>query len=296
MRCAGILATTLMFISLTGCKTGGVPILNLLPSAEAIKVIYVTDSPQESAFVLRDYEGFRKAMSTELSRTVRLEPAFPILAEPGLRGGWQDFAIMTPLQYAQLKNAEEFPVTNFVGVSGDGARPGVFVVLDSAPFEELANLRDHRVAFGPKGIARMYQAPLRELAKHGVERSDLKRQVVPVPGSLLHLKDDAAIVDAVQKGTADAGVVDAAYFAAGGTAEDVAAAARSKGLRVIGTTMAVPDRLVVCSPKIASDAIAQTRDFLATAEQRYPNELDKAGLRGFTEVEADLLPAIRSLR
>ncbi|MGE3181060.1 MAG: PhnD/SsuA/transferrin family substrate-binding protein [Phycisphaerae bacterium] len=283
-------------LTLCGCKSGGIPILNIIPISNPVNVLYITDSPIESATVLLDYEGVRKAMSDALARPVRMEPAFPILAEPGLRGGWQDLAFLTPVHYAQLDTANDFRVAAYVNLTGVAARPALFVVKSDSNIQSLTDLKGKQVAFGPTTDARTYHAALVKLKSVGVTKADLKKQVVRVPGALMSLKSDAAVVAALMNGSTEAGVVDTAFFTADCDVENATKKAESQGLRVLDQTVVLPDRLVVSSPKIKDETFSRAQAFFENAGSLHEQELEKAGIRGFSMPVAELNQQMHELR
>lgn len=285
----------MLLFSLAGCRSGGIPLLNFLPLSKPINVVIATDSPIESAYTLVQHEAFRKAFSKEVGREVYLDLALPLLLEPGLSTGWQQLAFVSPLQYEALSNSAKFEVLA-VGASGvaSGMQPGVIVVRADAQVQAISGLKGKSFAFGPIESARLYPAAVTALSEHGVRASDLKKQLLPVPGSLMHLADSAAILRAVMDGTADAGVVDASYLEAlptTATADEV-----SRGdVRELGRTLSVPDRLVIQSPKLDSPTAVRTREFLLGASHKYPAALKDVRIAGYAAPTEECLSNIRKV-
>lgn len=289
--------------SLTGCRTGGIPLLNYLPLSKPVNAVIATDSPLESADALLRYEGLRKAMSKSIGREVHMELAFPLLLEPGLATGWQQIAIVSPTHYASLGDAARFEVLAHGSATGSGAQPALLITRADSGLSSVADLRDKRVAFGPQESARMSAAAMFLLEESGVRASDLKRQLLPVPGSLMHLAGSEATARAVLNKDADAAVVDEAYFAAlpeSGGAGDGSQNAKDdpsqNQFRVLGKTMVLPDRLIVSSAKLDAATAARIRAFLVEADNTHAAALESVRIRGFEAPTAEVIDNLRRLR
>ncbi len=266
---------------LSGCRSGGIPLLNFIPLAKPVGMLLVTDTPLESADALIRHEPFRKAFSTELKREVHLELALPLLLEPQLGVGWQQFALVSPAQYAALSKPADFSVVAIAGESADAAsRTAKIVVRADSELQSISQLRDKVVAFGPAEDSRTFFAAMVLLESEGVSRNQLKRQIIPVPGSLLHLGKPEEIARSVASGSAAAGVLDDSYWRRlpeRGVGDELARAS----FRVIGETMALPDRVVLGSPKVDAETVQKTKDFLFAAGKKHGSALAEIRLGGY---------------
>jgi ABC-type phosphate/phosphonate transport system substrate-binding protein len=280
-----------------GCRTGGIPLLNYIPLSKPINIVIASDSPIESAPMLLSHERLREAMSKDLGRGVHLELAFPLLLEPGLSSNWQQLAILSPQQFATLSSPDKFTVLAVASaVSPNGAEPGVLITKAVGGAADVASLKGQRVAFGPPDSARLNAAARAFLRDAGVREEDLKREILPVPGSLLTFPDSASVGRAVLDGEAIAGFVNESYLQ--GLSETPAGAdvaARSQ-FRILGRTMTLPDRIVVASPTLDAATRQRVQDFLVASSRDHARALQDAHLAGFTVPTDEVLQNLRALR
>lgn len=282
---------------LLGCRSGGLPILNFLPLAKPVGMLIATDTPAQTAVALPEMEAFRTAASKELGREVHFELAFPLLLEPQLGIGWQQFAIVSPAQYAALGKPDDFQVVAVGGASAENAcRPAYFVVSAGSSIQNLRETRDSLIAFGPAEDSRLFLAAALSLDDEGISRGDLKRQVLPVPGSLMHHVNSAEAAKAVLSGAAGVAVVDSSWYEALPDQNPGAQMPTKAALRVIHRTIALPDRVILRSPKIETGLDLRMREFLLAAHTRHPKAMQRINLGAFVEPTADCVRDMRSLK
>ena len=172
--------------------------------------------------------------------------------------------------------------------AGHPARPAVLVVAADSEIKNVAELRARKVAFGPRHDARTHHAGLALLSEHGLKKSDLSLSLLPLPGSLKHFSNARQIALVVQDGDYDAGFIDELAFEEferGPVAED---APDRDQLRVIASTVPVPDLLVIQSPKVDQQVVRAVTDFLLAVDQTHPEALRPLLLSAYQKPTAKL--------
>lgn len=294
------IATTLLLLTAAGCHTAGQRFLSLVGLSRAPLALAVAiDRPEEAAQALNPFPTYTQlqgSLSEHLGRPIAVDVCFDFQAAQGLETGWYDFALLTPWQFAQLPPACPARV---LAVSTDehgrAARAAFLIVRSASDVQQLADLRGKVVAFGPANDARCHHAGLKLLESAGVNRSDLALELLPLPGSLNHLPDGRAIAQAVASGSAAAGFVDEAEWE--GLPEHAASEhepARD-GLRVVGRTIAVPDRLVLASARLDASISRALRAFFLDVGRDHAGVLKPLAVHGFQEPSDELLAACRTL-
>ncbi len=287
-----------------GCyQSTGLRVLNFLGlEREPVVLALVAESRAPGAPNLLEvinpyapYEPLQQALAKEIGRPVALELCFPLQLEPSLRTGMYDLAIISPAQYARFAG-DKLPPVLAVATDAGGtlARPGLLIAPSAGGAARVADLKGKMVAFGPAEDSRTHYAALQLLARHGVRREDLSLELLPLPGSLRHLPDCKSVVQAVQSGAAAAGFVDEAAWRdlpASGKAGEASQA----GLRVLDKTIDLPDRLVVASAALDSEAAEKARRFLLAAREKAPKVLKPLRVAGYSEPHKTLLEACREL-
>jgi ABC-type phosphate/phosphonate transport system substrate-binding protein len=242
-------------------------------------------------------EEFRRAASKELGREVHFELTFPLLLEPQLGVGWQQFAIVSPAHYAALAKPDEFPVVAVGGAAAEQpCRPAYFVAPANSAIRELRDARNELIAFGPAEDSRLFLAAALALDEVGISRGDLKRQIIPVPGSLMHHRNSADATKAVLDGAAGVAVVDSLWFDALPEASPDSMTPSKSRLRVIARTIALPDRVILRSPKIEPGLDLRMREFLLAAHTRHPTAMQRLKIGAFAEPAADCTRDLQSLK
>lgn len=282
---------------LGGCRSGGLPLLNYLGLDEPMDVLIVTDNPATSALALFEYEKLRSEMQKGIGKSVVFELGFPIMVEGGLRNGWRDIAIMKPIHYAMFDDTADMEVlavpTDLQGRDGQRA---LLVVAEDSEIRDVDQLAGKKVAFGPADDARTFAAALLLLRKSGVQKSDLSRELLPIPGSLLHIADGTQTARHVLKKQCAAGFIDEATWNqlpdVPGKGNDPA---RSE-LRVLARTEPLPDRLLVCSPKLQPPMRDKARAFLMSVGHEHPEALRSLRITGYQPPSTSMIEAVRSLK
>ena len=265
----------------TGCQSAGLRFLSLIGlHKDPLVVALVADTPGKGTTAALEvlnpfgpYSRWQSALGEELGRPVGLDLCLPLQLPSALDSGLCHVAVVSPAQYARMTGAERFSV---VGVPADeqgrGVRPALLVVKTDSPVQAVADLRGKTVAFGPAGDARTHEAGLALLAEHGLKKADLSLELLPLPGSLKHMPSMRGVAQSVINGSSEAGFLDeAAWEELPATAEGDEPA-RDK-LRIVARTAAVPDSLIIASPKLDPQTFDKVRAFLLEADEKYADAL-----------------------
>jgi ABC-type phosphate/phosphonate transport system substrate-binding protein len=302
VRQAGVL--TLLPLS-AGCyQSTGLRVLNFLGlEKQPVVLALVAESRGPGAPKLLEvvnpflpYEPLQRKLADVLGRPVALEFCFPLQLEPNLHNGMYDLAIVSAAQYGRFDPAKAPPALAIaMDVPDAPARPGVLIVKSDAPLTRIEDLRGKSVGFGPDGDSRTEYAALELLARHGLRRSDLSLEILPIPGTLKHYADGASAARAVLDGGVHAAFIDeAAWEALPATVASSGEVARAD-LRILGRTLEVPDRLFVASPTLPEKDQQAIRSFLASAKERAPQVLEALRCAGYAHPNPQLLEACRQI-
>lgn len=293
MRLSAIRLVPLLTIGLLclqgGCQSGagGASFLSLFGLSEKPLVIALVAEPG----VLNPFaphEKLRKAMSETIKRPVRLDLCLPVQLEPNLTLGFYDLAIITPAVYAEMNNPERFRIIAVaLDEAGRAARSAVLAVAANSEIKALEDLRGKRVAFGPRDDARTHHAGLALLHEHGIRKTDLSLELLPLPGSLKHCRTVRDVAQSVLSGDCAAGFIDEDAFDAFPQSADENEPARDR-LRVIAHTMPTPETLVIQSPKVKPETVRKVVDFLLSADQEHPEALHPLLLSAYQEPSEEL--------
>jgi len=284
------LAAVGLALAQTGCQSGA-------PGARFLSFFGLSQQPVVVALTpelgvldpFTPHEPLRKALSAALHRPVQLRLCFPFQLDPGLNWGFYDFALVTPAAYAELNGRERFEIlASSVDESGRAARPALLVVAADSPIQSVADLRGKSVAFGPLGDSRTHHAAVVLLQEHGLKKTDLSLSLLPLPGSLRHFPKMRDVALSVINGSSDAGFIDQAAFEELPETADVEDEPARSRLRVIAQTMALPDKIVVCSPKTDRSTVGAVADFLLSVAETQPEVLRPLLLSAYQKPAAEL--------
>lgn len=281
--CIAVAAAGLLLVA-AGCQSGapGTEFLSLVGLSKKPVVVALTPEPGVlNPFAT--YEPLRKQMEQAFGRPVRLDLALPRLQlEPNLDLGLYHFAIVGMGDYAGMARRERFgALAMSVGEHGTPGRPALLIVPANSKIESIEALRGKTVAFGPKEDARTTLAALALLREHGIKKTDLSLQLLPVPGSLKHFQKMREIAQSVMNYSSDAGFIDEAAYNGLPETTDVENEPARDRLRVIARTIAVPDKIVLRSPKVDDKTAAQFAQFLLSVGKDHPEVLHPLRLSGF---------------
>ena len=298
-----LLLTSLLLVSATGCQSTGLRFLSLIGlQKDPLIVALVADNrPRSSGKPLAalnpfaPYSKLQAALGKELGRPVGLDLCLPLQLEPSLSSGLCHLAIVSPIQYARLSNRERFTVLAVPIVhKGCATRSAVLVVKANSPLTSVEDLRGKTVAFGPAQDSWTHHAALVLLAQHGLQKTDLALELLPLPGSLKHMPNAAAVAQTVINNSSDAGFIDERDW------EELPPSAAGNEpahdkLRVVARTIELPERLVLASPKLARETAAQVRSFLLKADQDHPQTLHPLQVSAYQAPREELLTSCQRL-
>lgn len=274
-----ILSLLLLSLAGGGCRHGGFPLVNLLGIDKPLVIALVTENVLEAVNPFTPYEPLRSQMSQSLGRAVALDLCLPLQVESGLDNGMCHVAILSPAILAQLPRREQYAIMAVpVDSLGRTGRSALLVARQGGPVNAISDLRGKSVAFCAADCPRAHHAAIELLRRNGIEKSDLALEVFPLPGSLKHLPNSAAVIEHVREGGSAAGFID----------EDAAGDLAAAGLREIARTSPVPDRLVVRSPKLDDATAARVSDFLLHVGEKHAAALKELHLKGYVAPAAEL--------
>jgi ABC-type phosphate/phosphonate transport system substrate-binding protein len=287
----------------TGCQTAGLRLLSFvgLQKQPVVLALVLDNRPVAAAAEVFNpfpkYFGLQQALAKDLGRPVSLDACFPFQVQSGLASGWYHLAVLTPAQLARIAPLATGCRVLAVPVDRQerAVRPALLVVPANSAIRSIGELRGKIVAFGPAEDSRAYHAALQLLREAGLEKRDLALEALPVPGAVKHLPDGRGIAQSVINGSSEAGFVDAAAW------DELAEHATQPGdpardqLRVIGRTLALPDWVMVLSPKVGAPLSSDIEQALLATGQRHPEALLPLASTGLVAPDAAALDACRAL-
>lgn len=300
----GVVALLLVSVTLqAGCRSGGVPFINLLGlDKPVVMAIVLEERSDESVNPLRilnpaePYEPLRVAMGEKINRPVAIDLALPIQIVPGLRDRFYHLAMLSPYQYAKLPERDALTVLAISNETADGQEPAaLLVVKKDATIDAVENLRGKTVAFGPEGASLTDIAAQQLLAEHGLTLQDLKLQLLPIPGAPLRYADTRALLAAVDAGRADAGFVDERWWNTLPPTTQAGEELSQNDFRVLATTPRYPAYVVARSPKLSDDELRQLKAFFADVGRDKPTTLRPLRVGGFQLATGDELSRCQRL-
>lgn len=236
-------------------------------------------------------------LSQRLDRPATCDLAFTFQIEGHLQIGLAQLAMVTPRHYAAFSDPRRFEV---LAVSRDErgrpARPAVLVVRRESSIRRVEDLAHKVVAFGPAGDPRTHLAALLLLNDHGLSKGDLALEPLPLPGSLKHFTNMRSVAQSVIRGSSDAGFVDLRSWERWAEEPaDLPHPDRSR-LRVVAETIALPDLLVLRSPKLDDPTAERVRSFLLSADRTASEALRPLDIAGFVAPDEATLDACLRLK
>ena len=284
----------------TGCQATGLRLLSLIGMQKhPLSVALVTDKAVDAAQGFNPfpaYRVFQETLSSTLDRPVAIDVCFPFQAQAGFKSGWYDLADVTPTQLLLLEASDMLRVLAVsVDKQGRALHSAELLVATDSPAQTVNDVRGNVVAFGPVDDPLTHRAALQLLHGAGIKPADLSLDMLPLPGSLRHLPDGHAVVQAVLSGSAAAGFVDDNVWEALPEHDARAGAPAHDKLRSLGQTMALPARLVVAAPQLDERTVDRVRGFLLTVAQEHPAVMEPLTSSGYIAPSAEMLATCRAL-
>jgi len=300
MLCVGCLAATL------GCRGLGLPTLSLFGIKQDTLVLGVVaqtkpllgNNPLEllNPDPGAPYEPLARALGRAVQRPAAVMPSYAFQIGPYLSRGVCQLAIVPAAEYVRLGSSGDFRALALpMDAEHRVKREAVLITRVQSPLEQVADLRGQVVAFGPAGDARTHWAALKLLADNGIAKTDLQLELLPLPGSLKHMPHMRAVAQTVANGSSAAGFLDIATWEALPEATtDSDEPARDK-LKIIAETEAVPDEVVILSPRVDAALADRLRAALLTLNERDPEALWPLKIHAFCAPPEHLLDDLRRL-
>lgn len=279
---------------MTGCQ----PVFNLSlnPLEKPVRVVHITDQPLEAVQFISPYADLLDVLRAELDEPVRIEIVLPFAAGPQLANGWYQVGLVKPAVYAQLPERDQLVVLAAPAADADHrVRPALLVTATDSDIETVEDLRGKRVLFGAPDDSRTYYAAVKLLRDHGLKTTDLDSGL-PLIGSLWqHEANPRLRVKQVLTGQVVAAFVDEhEWNDFPETHPDDREPAQQK-LTIVARTVALPDLLVLGSPKLEPERLDRLRAILWGIEQRHPDALASLGYRGMWPVAEETIANCRAL-
>lgn len=146
----------------------------------------------------------------ELNRPVQVEPLTVDQIAYHLQSGRLQYAIVPGEAVQRIVDHQ----CEFVQLAAAqvGQRRGVIVADADSGIRTFGELKGKRFAFGPKGDAVLDSAAKAALEANGVAIDDLRKEILPIPGTLQHHISSFEVAKEVVYGGTTAGVLDADEF------------------------------------------------------------------------------------
>jgi ABC-type phosphate/phosphonate transport system substrate-binding protein len=289
------LAALVLFV--TGCQSTGLRLLNLMGlEPHPLSVALVADRPTDAVQAVNPFAAFKPlqaALADELGRPVAVDVCFSFQVESGFATGWYDLAVVTPTQFARLKDpAAVRTLCVAVDRQGRTARSALLVVPAESQVQSVQDLRGRVVAFGPAEDGITHHGAVQYLRSQGLWPEDLALDLLPIPGSLRHYADGRATADALLSGSAAAGFIDEADWQ---DLPETGDGAPRDQLRIVARTPALPIKLLIASPRLDPATADAVRDFALRVGTTRPDALAGLPISGYQEPDDALVQACRTL-
>lgn len=301
-----LLTVGCLLATLSGCAAtaNSTRLLNLIGLAEKPLIIsYVAEKTANSDVPLAilnpfaNAEPLHQAMSKDLRRQTAPYLCLPFQIEFDLELGICQLAVVSPVQYATFRDRTKFtPIAVSQDMSGRPARSGLLVVTAESPIASVKDMKGKIVAFGPPRDGRTHHAALLLLSQAGVAKSDLALELFPVPGSLRTYPRSGDIAESIMRGQSEAGFIDEMYWDLLPDKDTGEGKPSKDRFKIIARTIAVPERIVLASPKLDVPTREAVKKFLLSAAEKHPDALTPLKFAGYAVATSDVLDSASKLR
>ncbi len=207
------------------------------------------------------------------------------------------YAFMSATEFCSIADTSKLTLlASGVNALGKSARTAHIVIRANSHLKTIADCKGRRFAFGRHGDLLTDIAAQRALEKAGVPAKDLLVDLaVPfaVEGRLYMRADVAKTI--VGDLTVNAGVLDEVqYDQMKDTGGSFILGPSKDQFEIVGTTMAVPEMIVVAGPATDAAETAKLKEFLLTQVKDDKLACDQLGVRGFAEPDKASYDAARS--
>lgn len=152
------------------------------------------------------WEDLSKHLSSELKRPVQVEPLTADQIAFHLQSGRIQFALVSGADVERIR--DKTPEFLEIARAEAATRKGVIVADADSGIRSISELRGKRFAFGPSGDPILDTAAKEALQKAGVAIDDLKREILPIPGTLQYHLSSFEVAKEIVYGGTPAGVID----------------------------------------------------------------------------------------
>lgn len=290
-----LLAAGLCLAPTAGCVREALLVIGHAVGAKPVAVAVVTDDPLALANPFSAYTDLRRALALELGRPVAVDFCLTFQAAPYLDSGLYQFAIATPSQFSRIATSA---APRVIAVSADSAgvasREALLLVTADSAAQSVADLRGRPIAIGKAGDCRTHHAAVCLLCTHGVVQEPGPLTLLAPGHQLTHIDDPAVALRDLLAKKFDGAFVDARFWEALPAAPAESAAGRSQ-FRIVGRTAALPDALVLASPRADDATLRRVRDFMLGAHQRNARVLAALQIERWIEPDENLIASCREV-
>ncbi|MCG3126905.1 MAG: hypothetical protein CHACPFDD_01760 [Phycisphaerae bacterium] len=290
---AGGLLASLIATSVPGCVREALLVIGHAVGAKPVAIAVVTDDPLAAANPFSAYADLRHALALELGRPVAVDFCLPFQAAPYLESGLYQFALATPSQFSRLSAAAAPRVlAASADAAGNPTRSALLLVRGDAGLQSVADLRGRPIALGKVGDCRTHHAAVCLLGAQGVVQEPGPLALLTPGHSLTHVDDPSAALRDLLSRKFDAAFVDAKFWATLPTDAADQRISQSQ-FRILGRTAALPDALLLASPRADEATLRRVRDFMLAAHQRNAKVLDALQIERWIEPPESLITTCR---
>jgi len=207
------------------------------------------------------------------------------------------YAFMSATEFCSIEDTSKLTLlASGINALGRSSRTAHIVVRANSHLKAIGDCRGKRFAFGTHGDLLTDIAVQRVLGKAGVSTKDLLVDLAPPPFGVagrLYMRADVAKT-IVSDLTVNAGVVDEVQYAQmKDTGGSFILGPSKDQFAIVGTTIAVPEMVVVAGPAASASETEKLKDFLLTQAKNDPLACDQLGVRGFGEPDKAAYDAAR---
>ncbi len=156
------------------------------------------------------WEELSKHLSSELKRPVQVEPLTADQIAFHLQSGRIQFALVSGADVDRILGKTQAFLE--IARAEAATRKGVIVADADSGIRSMSELKGKRFAFGPSGDPILDTAAKEALRKAGVTIDDLKREILPIPGTLQYHLSSFEVAKEIVYGGTPAGVMDQDEF------------------------------------------------------------------------------------
>jgi len=222
------------------------------------------------------WSPLRRRLERYLGQPVQIEALKPFQIAAHVQSGRLQFALLGAGDY--LDTSEEFgSYGRIVAISEVRTRQGLIVASAKSDITSIEDLRGKRFAFGPRGDTVLDVAAKEAIVSAGVELSDIRRELLPVPNAFQHhISSREAAFEVVWGFGTNAGVIERDAY------DKFPKSGGSLLLRTFGMDNF---RILGETPVLRIDTIPA---FFLNASENHRDQLAALGLAGFNSPPDDV--------